>query len=305
MSKTYKNKEEFFAAYKQFHETHPDAPVAEGIECLNLIMKREYAEQILRGEKPLEFRNYSDFYQKRLIDKDAHEYLVAHKDDEEVMQFCDDIRQVKKIHFHNYNNSWFLDVECKYNDLFSVTKEEVEMLHDKFGVHDFDDDLEFYEKNHIRQRPYIFYFVIGEVLDTNLTAEFCGGETRNFPVLENKIRNMENMEIIKLTVRHETFESIVNGLEVYSREIRPETQERYCDMDDDGYVKDIDGVLQPRKYDAIKFVCLGESYICRIKEARIELFEDEKGELITYTENGEEYIAAQIVYVLGEEIMQN
>ena len=110
------------------------------------------------------------------------------------------------------------------------------------------------------------------------------------------------MDIIKLTVRPGTFEEIINGLEEYSREIRPETQDRYCEMDNEGYVKDIDGVLQPRKYDVIQFVCFKETYTCWVNDARIELFDDKNGKLITYMENGEEYIAAQIVYVLGREI---
>lgn len=110
------------------------------------------------------------------------------------------------------------------------------------------------------------------------------------------------MEMIKLTVRPGTFEEIINGLEEFTREIRPETQDRYCEMDEEGYVKDIDGILQPRMYDVIQFVCFKESYTCWVKDAHIELFEDKNGKLITYMENDEEYIAAQIVYVLGEEI---
>ena len=113
------------------------------------------------------------------------------------------------------------------------------------------------------------------------------------------------MEILKLTVRPETFEEIVNGRSVYTREIRPETQEIYCEMDDDGYVKDVDGVLQPRKYDAILFVSFRDSYTCKIIESHIELFEDQNGELVEYVENGEEYLAAQIVYELGDSLDNN
>lgn len=110
---------------------------------------------------------------------------------------------------------------------------------------------------------------------------------------------MEKMEILKLTVRSQTFGDILGGQKEYTREIRSETQEVYCEMDDEGYVVDIDGVLQPRKYDAIQFVCFRESYTCKVKSAHIELFKDDDDQLITYIENGEEYMAAQIVYELG------
>lgn len=78
------------------------------------------------------------------------------------------IRQVKKIHFHNYNRSWFLDIECSETDVFSITKDDIEFLQEKYGAHDYDELLEYYEKNHIKQRPRLFYFVVGKVLDTNL-----------------------------------------------------------------------------------------------------------------------------------------
>lgn len=112
------------------------------------------------------------------------------------------------------------------------------------------------------------------------------------------------MEILRLTTKQDTLDAIRSGqLREYAREIRPNTQKKYCELDEDGYVKEVDGVLQPRRYDVVQFQCGHEACACKIEKARIELFEDENGELITYTENGEEYIAAQVVYFLGERIM--
>lgn len=111
------------------------------------------------------------------------------------------------------------------------------------------------------------------------------------------------MEILQLNTRPQTLDVIRKGdIKEYAREIRPKTQEKYCEIDEDGYVKDIDGVLQPRHYDAVKFVCGHESYTCKIEKAWIELFENENHEFIIYTENNEEYLAAQVVYLLGERI---
>lgn len=166
--KNIKTEEEYIAAREEYFKNHPDAPEAEEIECLNLIMRKEYAEQILRGEKPLEFRAYSDFYVKRLIDKKVSEYIGAHVEEDEVFMFCNDVKQVQKIHFHNYNNTWFLDVECTFNDVFSINKHDIEFLQNKYGVHDFDEDLEKYEKANVKERPFLFYFVCGNVIDTNL-----------------------------------------------------------------------------------------------------------------------------------------
>ena len=111
------------------------------------------------------------------------------------------------------------------------------------------------------------------------------------------------MEVIKLTTKQNTIDALRAGqMKEYAREIRPNTMKKYCALDDDGYVIDIDGVLQPRRYDVVQFQCGHEACAFKIDHAQIELFEDENQELITYEENGEEYIAAQIVYFLGDRI---
>ena len=111
------------------------------------------------------------------------------------------------------------------------------------------------------------------------------------------------MEILRLQTKQQTLDAIMAGeVREYAREIRPKTQAKYCELDEDGYVKDIDGVLQPRKYDAVQFKCGHETFSCKIEDAYIELFEDENHELVVYQEAGEEYIAAQVVYTLGEQI---
>ena len=42
-----------------FLKEHPDYPMPEPVECLNLIMKRENALAIINGEKKVEFRAYT------------------------------------------------------------------------------------------------------------------------------------------------------------------------------------------------------------------------------------------------------
>lgn len=115
------------------------------------------------------------------------------------------------------------------------------------------------------------------------------------------------MEILNLIIKQKYFDEIVKGTKTEEfREIRPNSQAKYCQLDEDGYVVSVDGVLQPRKYDAIRFY-VGynkdrDTALVEVKNAKIELFEDENG-LITYTHQGEEYVAAQVVYELGNMIV--
>lgn len=311
----FKNEEEFTAAFKKFYGSHPEAPLPEDVECLDLIMKKVYAEQILAGTKKLEFREYKEFYIKRLIDSNVAKYIRAHADDEEVMTFCNDIRLVKKIHFHDYNKSWFLDVECDFVDLFSITKEDIEYLQEEYGCHDFDEDLRRMDAMNVPEdrRPLLFYLVCGKVIDTNLEVkskddlfvEFCGGKVIKERKQEKKSKDSSNKDVIKFTVSKEMFNEIVSGrLSVFEKEILPKKQGLYCLLNGDGSVKDINGVVQLRKYEAIQFACKTGTYTCEINSADIEPMKDENGDLITYTEKGEEYTATKIVYALGDEIEQ-
>lgn len=111
------------------------------------------------------------------------------------------------------------------------------------------------------------------------------------------------MKVIRLETNQRELNAIRSGrANCFMREIRPETNALFCDLDDEGYVKDIDGVLQPRQYNALKLSSGQETCIFSIEKAVIELFEDRYGELITYEVGGEEYIKAQIVYYLNGEM---
>lgn len=315
MGRTFKNKEEFIAAYQEFYENHPEAPIANGIECLDLIMKKVYAEQILAGTKKLEFREYKDFYIRRIIDGDVQEYIHEHNDDDDVLTFCNDIRQVKTIHFHDYNKSWFLDVECTYNDAFSITKEDICMLNEKYGCHDYDDDLKHMEVMNVPQneRPWIFYFVCGKVLDTNLGVtpkdeefvDICGGDFFVNPEINNTIK--ENDNIITIKVSKDVFDSIVSGQQgVFDKEIKPNKLSLYFITDEKGNVKEINGIPQFRKYDAIQFTNKENSYTCLINNADIVYWEADYGYKIPYSELEDkvDYTDCMIEYALGDEVKQ-
>ena len=111
------------------------------------------------------------------------------------------------------------------------------------------------------------------------------------------------MEILKMTTKQDTLDALKEGvIKEYAREIRPNTMAKYCELDEEGYCVDIEGVLQPRHYDVVQFNCWHESCAFKIDSAQIELFEDENENLITYIENNEEYIAAQVVYYLGDKV---
>lgn len=162
----------FEKARKEFFEAHPEVPRPKPVECLNLIMRREFAEEILAGTKKVEIRAYSPHYCDRLYDKDVLAFEERHWGDDllrmQMIDFNDSVRAVKKIHFHNYNNSWYLDVECIDNNTVLMVDEQVKYLQDEYGCHEFDEELEKLNKRNEPNRPIYFYFAVGQILGTNL-----------------------------------------------------------------------------------------------------------------------------------------
>ena len=113
------------------------------------------------------------------------------------------------------------------------------------------------------------------------------------------------MEIIPLITNQRTLNAIKSGrTKKYTQEIRPETNSLFCELDNEGYVKDIDGVLQPRHYDALRLSTDKDTCLLAIEKAEVELIKDKDGNYVTYEVDGEEYITAQIIYILGNDIKE-
>lgn len=156
--------------FEEFYAKYPDCPISQDVETLNLIMKRNYAENIKNGDKTVEFRSFSPFYCNKLYDKNVDAWVAAHPNNEEVKKAVENVivrsmRIVHNLHFYNYNNSWTMDVECIENGVILLCKEDVKMLQDNFNCHELDEDLMRYEKAHIpeNERPLLFYFAVGQV----------------------------------------------------------------------------------------------------------------------------------------------
>lgn len=159
---------DFKTRQEGFYASHPDCPRPKAIEVLNLIMRRVNAEEIVSGIKPVEFRAYSKHYHDRLLDLDVANYILEHDLSDEDVEVIDLFRPVKVIRFHNYSNSWHLDVECRQNNVVAVTRPNVEALQEKYNCHEFDKMLEDFEAKKENTRPMFFYFVLGDVIENTL-----------------------------------------------------------------------------------------------------------------------------------------
>jgi hypothetical protein len=108
------------------------------------------------------------------------------------------------------------------------------------------------------------------------------------------------MNILTLSIKQKFFDQIKSGEKKHEhREIRPNNSAKYCEFKTGGEL------VGARKYDRIKFVTgqykgTRPSMEVEVKSAEVVFLTDENDELITYSENGIEYIAAEVDYTLGE-----
>lgn len=126
------------------------------------------------------------------------------------------------------------------------------------------------------------------------------------------------MKELQLIIKQKFFDQIVAGEKKQEfREIRPTTSKKYINYvcqgkeysDPDAIQDEGDVDVVPIKYDAIRFF-VGynkdrDSALVEVKGAVVEFFVDENGDDIIYEHNGQEYLAAQIVYDLGNVIEKN
>jgi len=134
------------------------------VQAYDFLMKKENALDIVSGKKKVEIRSFSDYYHKILTDKEQDE-----KNHENIDEYIVPIRtDIEFIHFHNYNNSWFLNVKIDEIGLSMMDKEDIEMLEEDFNFHDFDNEWQQYSNLPDEEKPMFYWFSITEVIDHNL-----------------------------------------------------------------------------------------------------------------------------------------
>lgn len=139
------------------------------VEAYDLLMKKQFALDIIEGRKTVEVRSFTDHYISRFLDKEVMKRNQKRKLKMNDPAYENEFKDIWFIHFHDYNNSWYLDVAIDTVGMCIVDSFDIERLMAEYPG--FSDLLEDAKKNDSLpddDKPMIFYFVIDEIVATNL-----------------------------------------------------------------------------------------------------------------------------------------
>ena len=163
---------EYFHAMDEFIARY-NAPQPEPVKKLELYASREEADEILKGDRKVIIRPFTDSYWEYMTDHEVDEWMTAHRDcfgmDMEAFnEFMCATRPIDNIHFHDEQDTWFIDTTCIENGLIPVNRERVKDLNDRFDCKDLNRLLMKIEnrKDVYSEPPLYYYFVIGDVIGT-------------------------------------------------------------------------------------------------------------------------------------------
>lgn len=102
---------QYFTAMDEFTAKY-EAPQPKPVKKLDLVLRRSIAEEILKGQKIIEIREYSNRLFNRLTDKIVDAWMTEHRDAEGMdmeafNEFMCATRPVETIHFHDYRSTWY------------------------------------------------------------------------------------------------------------------------------------------------------------------------------------------------------
>lgn len=132
------------------------------VEAYDLIIKKEFAQQILNGTKKLEIRPTTDFYERKFIDpakaKQVDKLIKDGKFEEAEFPFKD----VFFAHLRDYG-TFSMDVRIESIGLAYMTEDDILCLNEDYDFHDYDNEWQqFADKP--EEAPSFFYIAIKDVI---------------------------------------------------------------------------------------------------------------------------------------------
>jgi len=145
-------------------------------EAIPLLLKEEFAHQIVAGKKTIEFREPNPVNVKKFLMPAAAAAVFGQRDD--LKKYAEKgniiLKNIHYLHFYNYSKTFFLDVGIEAIDCMALLPENREYFHER-GCHDYDDVIDEAEKLGLtpddERTVWFFCMPIKVVINTDLKDE--------------------------------------------------------------------------------------------------------------------------------------
>lgn len=112
----------------------------EEVEAYDLIIKKEFAKQIVTGEKKLEIRAMSDFNIRKFFDNKKYKDYTENKTDK--MPF----KEIDFVHLRDYSGNFFVDFMIGRIGVGDMTCDGIHYLQETYDFHDYDNEWQQFVK---------------------------------------------------------------------------------------------------------------------------------------------------------------
>lgn len=189
-------KEEWLGRRMRVLARYSDFPEAGVLPVLDYVVDTDVAKDLAEGKIPVWWDyDKDDKLYKAVKNKDTERYINEHDEDKDYgfnewiglgNGFFPRSRMVQTVHFHDKENTWFVDVECLHNQLTVVSfgdwdnTDDVEAYQRKYGTDylkkakkEFLDAMDRYLADEsddavVPELPYMYFLVLGKVVGTNV-----------------------------------------------------------------------------------------------------------------------------------------
>ena len=135
-------------------------------EAYSLTIYKTHAQEILNGSKTVEIRTYSNKNCALFLDPEKAAQNAKARKEGRLSDLVWPMKDIFAIHFYDRGGRYELNVLLDYCGLACMCEEDIKMLGDRFGFHDYDNEWQQYANMPKDDRPLFFWFHVSDIVNS-------------------------------------------------------------------------------------------------------------------------------------------
>lgn len=135
-------------------------------EAYSLTIYKTHAQEILNGSKTVEIRTYSNKNCALFLDPEKAAQNAKARKEGRLSDLVWPMKDIFAIHFYDRGGRYELNVLLDYCGVACMCEEDIKMLGDRFGFHDYDNEWQQYANMPKDDRPWFFWFHVSDIVNS-------------------------------------------------------------------------------------------------------------------------------------------